>query len=43
MNDPDPNGMPALPKRGMHYTEAELSKATQACVDKMPRRRSGGQ
>jgi hypothetical protein len=41
MGDPDPNGMPAIPRHGT--SEAALKKATQACYDKMPRRRSGGQ
>jgi hypothetical protein len=41
MNDPDPNGMPPLPKRGT--SQAALQKATDACHDKMPRRRTGGQ
>jgi hypothetical protein len=41
MNDPNPNGMPPLPKRGT--SQAALQKATDACHDKMPRRHSGGQ
>jgi hypothetical protein len=41
MNDPNPNGMPSLPKRGT--SQAALQKAADACHDKMPRRHSGGQ
>jgi hypothetical protein len=36
MNDPDPNGAPALPKRGGVNNVAALRKAEQACADKSP-------